>query len=1299
MGISLAFLILIALLVFIVTVVNKPGRNTGAWEEEDKYNRADRIDYLLSQIRLWQEEGTVDRDTAEMLAERYEAEKRQVLGYAPTWQYVPTRQSEIIDDELDFDAGAEPAGPGEDEEREELFGGTVRRLKEKMFKPAAPKPEFNLMNFLREKNIKWFNALGTLMLVASGIIFVATNWDAWHGGVKSLIMVLVTALFFAGGYFIRNKLELTVSGFAFYLVGALFVPLNFVAFNNFAVFGRQYDWHSFLALTAVVAMAFYSIMAFRLESQIFTGLAAFAGAAGLFELLSYYGLSYSRAGIYFVPLSLAYFLVYYLITRRAEAYRKTALPLPVAANVTAAVGLGLAAVDKLSFALFTTAVIASVTYLISTYLFKRLEYLYVCVGLMVLSVFPGVGYYHLPGRSYNLSFLFIAGLALLMSFINRRAGNKQFEQNFFYAMIGTTVLAGFFALSTQVQLFSAPLKYNPELAGGMLTMFGGAVIYLLSAYLYNQKAFTYVGITAFAAGYTMGLMWLGISGKLYGVFFLALSAVLLAVSKAFKEKLLWSGPAYLAGIIGNGLVTVLLAVLMVMYPQIFARHDANLLAGIIAFALNAAVYFYLAHDSRNMAYSAAGSAVSAFAYTITAVYLGLSKWQFGLYFAGLALIFLAAERLLAGREYYRAVFRYAGIIANFVPVLYYLAWFYFEATSFGRFNWDLLAVILAFLVVSGAFLYIVGRFRLPGFTYAAVAVDYGNFILFYDWLGLERPYTGPLLMVAVAVYLGLSRALKGHELFARPMAYSAFGANVLTTALMLALGEFSGGWEYNALILGLLANAAVYFYFAFTWQNGGITWAGLLPLTLAYACSLDRFRIDPQWEYLGLEVVVLALVLVGAGVLLRKRGYDFYYDPLFRAGYGLSALAVAVGFINPDTLIYPAFLALALYTATTYFTPVYREWFWRATLAAANIAFGAVIYRIEPDYTVVTYVKYFVVFNLVKFGLGFYFQYFEKKMDFAWSCYGGVIITSLASLALTFLAGDGQAAALVWLVYGVMYFAFPRLLEQSAATYVSAAVVTGGIYFVLRHLEVEPDLIGLYVAVLSFLWIWLQVLLGKFEVYRLPLEIIVPVSIGVPFISNLNAGYDAAITGSLLSAGAAFAQGRLQHARGYYFAAPLLLIAGYEAFLLKYEVNFQELYIAPFSIYLIAVSFVLRSYNNLFNYLSYLGLLALLGASYFNSFAGEDYLVHALVLGIVSAGCIILGAAIKHRGFFFLGIIFLLGDVSTQSRSFLMSLQKWFWIGLGGSIFLALGLLFDKKRKDRTMQVVNEQLERFKSWS
>jgi hypothetical protein len=161
----------------------------------------------------------------------------------------------------------------------------------------------------------------------------------------------------------------------------------------------------------------------------------------------------------------------------------------------------------------------------------------------------------------------------------------------------------------------------------------------------------------------------------------------------------------------------------------------------------------------------------------------------------------------------------------------------------------------------------------------------------------------------------------------------------------------------------------------------------------------------------------------------------------------------------------------------------------------------------------------------------------------------------------------------------------------------------------------------------------------------------------------------------------------------------LALITGYEAFLLKYQVHFQELYLAPICIYLIVVSFFLKAYNPKLNYLSYVGLLVFMFNAYSQSFSGSDFLLHALLLGLVATASILLGVAMKHRGFFFLGIIFLLGDVTTQTRSFLGGLQKWFWIGLGGSMFLALGLLFDKKRKDHTLDLLNQQLGRFKEWS
>ncbi len=1264
-----------------------------------------RINYLLAEIESWQLKGLVDRELALKLSQQYREQRNKLLGLAPTNDPIVAKpalhtSSETLPDSL-LDTGLQHPG-----QKPLTAKPSTEILPEKIVEKS--KQRFDLLNFLQEKNIKWFNALGTVMLLAAGIIFVATNWESWNGLIKSMLMVLVTGLFFGGGYFIREKLELPTSGLAFYLVGSFFIPLTFVSFNNFGLFGATFDWAGYAAFTALLCMFVYGFMTYKLQSQIFAGLTPVAGGVALFSLLSYYNLPNEKIGFFFVPLSLIYFLAYYYLRQQYPEYRQTLLPLPVAANACAALGLGLAGVD-FGLGLFVTAIIAAGVYLLSTYLFRQLEYLYVSIGVMILSVFPGVGYFHLPNRSYNLSFIGIAAISLGLSYINRRLNNPKFERHFFYTMLGSTCLAAGFLFINGLHLFFIPLKFNPNLFSSMITLVGATIIYLLSARLYNSPRYTYVAMVALFTAYAMGLIWLGISAKLYAVFFLVLSAALIFLSKVIRDYKILGKPVYLSGIAGNALVSVLLVMLIGSNPQILTKLDSNLLAGIIALLLNSLLYLYLAYDTRLITYSSVGNCVFAAAYLLFSVYLGIGQWKWGLYLNSLTVLFLLGEYILAKYPLYAKPCKYFAWGTMYIPVLYYLALF---ANQFNTFvtssEWifrsfapGMMPVLLALTIVAAGSIYLVVRFSRIGFTYMATALTILTAALLLNWLGLEPSYLVSLLMLLPIVYLLLHKLFSQHALFSEPLEFSGIGANILLTLLLVAFGRKVDLSMYLALSLSLMLNSATYFFLASKWKNPVFTWGGIIPSFITYIHLLDYLRpqLDPHLYYLGLDLMCFALVSVITGVILFKREQPYYFRPLLMFGYGLSTLAIGFGFTCGDTLLYPAILGTLLYGITAYRLTVYKQSFWRAALLAANISFAAVLFKLNPDYGILDYVRYFLVFNLLKLALAVYLQYFENNRSFAWSTYIGIAFTSLLSLALTLLYRDWAAAALVWSVYGMVYFALAYLLELEAAVYVGAAVISTGFGFMCHTFGVSNKDLGLYLSVLSFVWLGLSILLRDFAVYRKPLSYLIPVSIGLCYLLNLITGVNQALLGSLIAAVAMFIHRWLGGISLYNYLTPLALISGYEAFLLKYHVHFQELYLAPVSLYLIVVSFFLRKYHQKLNYLSYAGLLMFVLDAYVQSFTGRDFLLHALVLGLVATASILIGVALKHRGFFFLGIIFLLGDVTTQSRSFLGSLQKWFWIGLGGIMFLGLGLLFDKKRKDHTLKLLNQQLGRFKGWS
>lgn len=1291
-----------------------------AWKSQDQNEPAsratklhgkqvqiDKIDYLLQQVDLWEIEQIIDAGTAVQLRQKYQLQKQKLLAINQDFVMKPDNDPyrTPVEETKGHSTGAT-------QESEQASGHVREQVSKPLFPPRPPKPpkpSFDLMNFLREKNIKWFNALGTLMLLASGIIFVATSWNSWNGGLKSLTIVCITLLFYLGGFYLKKKLDLANSGFAFYLVGSLFVPLDFVAFNNFAMFGQTFNWHSYLAVTALVAGLLYSYLAWRLNSQVFTGLAASMGGASLFALLSYLGVSYSGHGIYFILLSLAYFLLYYCLHRNYPAYHTVIVPLPIAANLLSALGLGLSAIDHLSFTLLTTAIVASVTYLSATYLFKRLEYLYVFIGTLVLSVFPGVDYYHLPGNAYHLSFLAITGVSLGFCYLNRRLKNKVLEQNFFYAMLGMSALTGFFILFGQIGIFNTDLYHHPQVGSAALTMLGGTVIFLISAYLYQKQRFTYVAILALITGYTLGLMWLGTSGKLYSFCYLLLAIGLLVVSKISGRQPLWSQPAYWCGLGLNGLVTLLLTVLLVNHPEVLARHNLNLLMAALALMLNSAVNYYLAWEKKESLFVYLGNGVFSLAYLLLAVYLGLSWGQFSMYTTGLTMIFLAAQRVSGQKVPFATPFTLTSMITVGLPAVLDIGWLlvafnkqhllWQTVSLFREFNGDMAWIIATLLTVAGLSVYIANRFENRYFLFVTTGLVYLSAMLFFNWLGLGRTLTVSLLMAIVFAYLANYRVLAHHPLFGGPLLISTLAANILTTLLLTTTTSQEVLVLYLVGSLALICNCAVYLYIAFRQQNAIYTWASLVPLGFLYLKFLWQFEIDPAWLYAGLKLMLLAYFLIGVGLACYRKGWQFYWKPLLTSGYALSSVALLLAISQPKTLLLPALMATMLYGITAKFLHNYRTRFWQATLIATNISFGALIYQIDPQYTMITYVKYFICFNLLKLGLGVYFQKFEQDNVLAQSNYAGVIITSLASLLITAISGDLQSTALTWTIYGVVYFLLAWLINQSVVTYVSAAVVTMGLASTLAYIGIPDDQVGVYLAVLPCLWLLLKIELKSYPVYTTALVYIIPISTAVFLANNLSYGLDSMILGSVLAGATLLAQGKLDNVHLYYFIAPIAFIIGYEAFLYKYEITFQELYLAPISLYLIIISFYLRQWSAKLNYLSYIGILLFMLTSYANSWSGPNYLIHALILGLTCIGSILVGIAYRHKGFFFLGIIFLLGDVTTQTRSLFMSIQKWFWIGLGGTLFLTLGVLFDKKRQDRTLQLINGQVQRFSDWS
>lgn len=105
--------------------------------------------------------------------------------------------------------------------------------------PLPPRRPFSevLVSFMAEKNIRWGELIGGLLIVGCSVALVISLWSqiASIPVLKFLIFTAVTAALFGAGLFVQHRWKLPTTGRALLLIASLLVPLNFLAFAAFSM--------------------------------------------------------------------------------------------------------------------------------------------------------------------------------------------------------------------------------------------------------------------------------------------------------------------------------------------------------------------------------------------------------------------------------------------------------------------------------------------------------------------------------------------------------------------------------------------------------------------------------------------------------------------------------------------------------------------------------------------------------------------------------------------------------------------------------------------------------------------------------------------------------------------------------------------------------------------------------------------------------------------------------------------------------------------------------------------------------
>lgn len=140
---------------------------------------------------------------------------------------------------------------------------------------AQPQPKKKLTEQeIRERNITWLLGIGVVFLLIAGTFLATSTWYMLPDLIKTLFIVLVAGLFFGLALLTDKVLKIKKTGFAFYVLGSLFLPIIILSIGFYGQLGYYlsvYGEGKYLlgALGGLVLLPTYVLMARKLQSSLF----------------------------------------------------------------------------------------------------------------------------------------------------------------------------------------------------------------------------------------------------------------------------------------------------------------------------------------------------------------------------------------------------------------------------------------------------------------------------------------------------------------------------------------------------------------------------------------------------------------------------------------------------------------------------------------------------------------------------------------------------------------------------------------------------------------------------------------------------------------------------------------------------------------------------------------------------------------------------------------------------------------------------------------------------------------------
>ena len=196
------------------------------------------VAFLLNELHALHTDGAIGDELFLRLRERYREVLRQ-LGARP----VPQVEAPQPEAEPEARPDRQPAGP---EEPSPV--------------PARPAPEAQPSGpgWLAEQQANLLLYLGAFLIVIAALTFVSASADSISDRLRMALVALGTLLFLAVGTFCLRIPRVRQAGIVFFAVGALMVPVNFVAGYAFFLADEDIDGTSLWLAGSLASALFYA---------------------------------------------------------------------------------------------------------------------------------------------------------------------------------------------------------------------------------------------------------------------------------------------------------------------------------------------------------------------------------------------------------------------------------------------------------------------------------------------------------------------------------------------------------------------------------------------------------------------------------------------------------------------------------------------------------------------------------------------------------------------------------------------------------------------------------------------------------------------------------------------------------------------------------------------------------------------------------------------------------------------------------------------------------------------------------